>query len=573
MLAAPLALLTPLPLKIVVDNVLGSQPLPRILAPFVPSWIPAEPTAMLWFAVALLLMVAILSQVLKLGAWMLREYLGEKIVLELRSKLFEHVTQLSLAQHDRRGGGDLTYHIQYDAPALRWLVLDGLLPLFTALLTLFSMLYVIGKLDFHLGVVALVVVPVILVLTQIYSRRLRAEWRRLKTIETRVLTVVQEVLGAIRVVKAFGQESRETKRLVEISRQGILERLRVIVAESQFSLLVGITIASGTATVLFIGANAVRAGQLTTGDLLLVMAYIAQLYDPIQMIGKQIAEQQGSLASAERTLSILDENPGVVELANARPLSRAKGRVTFANVSFAYDSRERALCKISFDVPAGSTVGIIGKSGAGKTTLVNLLTRFYDPTAGVVLLDGQDLRTYRIADLRSQFSIVLQEPVLFPTTIAENIAYGMPQADQRAIIAAAEAANVHDFITALPQGYDTRVGDRGATLSGGERQRISLARAFIKDCPLLILDEPTSSVDVKTEAAIMDATDRLIANRTTFIIAHRFSTLRKCSLLLVLDKGCLTKVTDSPQLVLKDLTLDQEGEWVASQPVVRRQTG
>jgi ATP-binding cassette subfamily B protein len=347
----------------------------------------------------------------------------------------------------------------------------------------------------------------------------------------------------------------------------------VTVAESEFNLLIGVTIAGGTATVLLIGAEAVRAGQLTTGELVLVMAYIAQLYAPIQIIGKQIAAQQGSLASAERVFSILDEHVDVAEVPNARPLLRANGDIVFANVSFTYNSGGWALRNVSFDVPAGTTVGIIGKTGAGKTTLVSLLTRFYDPIEGAIFLDGNDLRTYRIADLRNQFSVVLQEPVLFPTTIAENIAYGTPDADHDAIIAAAKAANAHDFIMELSEGYDTLVGDRGVRLSGGERQRVSLARAFIKDSPLVILDEPTSSVDTETEKAIMEATLRLIADRTTFIIAHRHSTLHCCDVLLVLNHGRLVRVTDSPRAVLQDLALDEKGMWTAHQSTSRKATG
>jgi ATP-binding cassette, subfamily B, bacterial len=562
-LAAPLALLMPLPLKIVVDSVLGSHPLPQFLDGFVPSWLAGSSTGMLWFAVALVVVVALLGLLLKLGNWLLQEYLGEKIVLEFRSKLFEHVNQLSLAQHDKCGGGDLTYRIQYDAPAIRWLVINGALPFITAFLTLFAMIYVIVRLDFRLGVVALSILPAIFVVTQIYSHRLRASWRRVKAAETNALSIVQEVIGAIKVVKAFGQERREQKRLFGVARQGIMARIKVVLAESEFSLLIGITIAAGTATVLFIGAEAVLAGQLTTGDLVLVMAYIAQLYAPVQTMGKQAAEQQGSIASAERAFSILDEHPAIVEKLNATALACAEGNIEFCDVSFSYDTRGRVLHNISFDIPAGATVGIIGKTGSGKTTLVNLLTRFYDPTEGAIFLDGKDLRTYRIADLCNQFSIVLQEPVLFPTTIAENIAYGMPDADESAIIAAAKAANAHEFIAALREGYDTLVGDRGIRLSGGERQRVSLARAFIKDSPLLVLDEPTSSVDTETEMEIMEATLRLIANRTTFIIAHRLSTLRRCDMLLVLDEGCLARIADSPQLILENLAPDQNGEWVA----------
>ena len=298
-------------------------------------------------------MIALLGLMLPLGTWILQEYLGEKITLEFRSNLFEHVSQLSLAQHDRRGGSDLTYRIQYDAPAMRWLV-DSALPFLTALLTLLAMLYVIARLDLRLGVVALIIVPAIFILTQLYSRRLRTSWRRVKLAETSALSVVQEVMGAIRVVKAFGQERREQKRLFDVARQGILERIRVIVAESEFSLLIGITIAAGTATVLFIGAEAVQAGQLTTGDLVLVMAYIAQLYAPIQTMGKQITAQQGSLASAERVLSILDENPAIVEASDAKPLLRARGDISFDDVSFAYDLGRRVLRNITFNVPAGS---------------------------------------------------------------------------------------------------------------------------------------------------------------------------------------------------------------------------
>jgi ATP-binding cassette subfamily B protein len=553
-LAAPVALLMPLPLKIVVDSVLSSHPLPQFLDPFVPSWIAASPAATLWLAVSLVLAIELLGLMRQLGSWILQEYLGEKITLEFRSKLFEHVSQLSLAQHDRRGGGDLTYRIQYDAPAIKWLVMEGAVPFVTALVTLLAMLCVIARLNFWLGVVALIIVPVIFFLTQIYSHRLRANWRRVKTAETSALSLVQEVIGAIRVVKAFGQERREQKRLFDVARQGVLERIRVTVAECEFSLLVGITLAIGTAMVLLIGADAVQAGGLTAGELVLVMAYIAQLYAPIQIVGKQIAAQQGSLASAERTLSILDERPTIAEATNPKLLVSANGYVAFANVGFAYDLVGGwALRNVSFEVPAKSTVGIIGKTGAGKTTLINLLMRLYDPIEGAIFLDGDDLRIYRVADLRNQFSVVPQEPVLFPTSIAENIAYGAPDADHEAIIAAAKAANAHDFIVELPDGYDTLVGDRGVRLSGGERQRVSLARAFIKDSPLLILDEPTSSVDTETEKAIMEATVRLIADRTTFIITHRRSTWGHCDLLLVLNEGRLVEVTKNPQIALREL--------------------
>jgi ATP-binding cassette subfamily B protein len=273
------------------------------------------------------------------------------------------------------------------------------------------------------------------------------------------------------------------------------------------------------------------------------MAYISQLYQPLKTIGRKAVSLQSSLAGAERAFSLLDEAPDVAERPNARPLSRASGAIAFRDVSFSYGKDASVLHDISFEIGPSTRVGVIGATGAGKTTLASLLTRFYDPTAGEILLDGVDLRDYRLADLRNQFSIVLQEPVLFSTSIAENIAYARPGASREEIVEAAKAANAHEFITRLAEGYETQVGERGLRLSGGERQRIALARAFLKDAPLLILDEPTSSVDLRTEAVIMEAMDRLMRGRTTFMIAHRLSTLKNCDVLLVIENGRLVEVT------------------------------
>ena len=282
------------------------------------------------------------------------------------------------------------------------------------------------------------------------------------------------------------------------------------------------------------------------------MSYLAQLYAPLKTISKSAATLQSSLASAERAFALLDEAPDVVERPNAGRLLRASGAVAFHNVSFAYNGGAPVLHDVSFDIRPGTRVGIMGMTGAGKTTLVSLLTRFYDPTAGQILLDGVDLRDYKLADLRNQFAIVLQEPVLFSTSIAENIAYARPDASEEEIIEAAKAANAHEFIVSLPQGYETLVGERGMRLSGGERQRISLARAFLKDAPILILDEPTSSVDMKTEAAIMEAMERLMQGRTAFIIAHRLSTLTNCDVLLKIENGRLFDVTSDVSKAIRD---------------------
>jgi ATP-binding cassette subfamily B protein len=308
------------------------------------------------------------------------------------------------------------------------------------------------------------------------------------------------------------------------------------------TLLIGLITAVGTAAVLIVGVTQVNSGAITLGELLMVMAYLTLLYQPLEDMGKKVADLQSAFAGLERAYALLDEIPEVQQRRNARPLTRAKGEIAFRGISFAYRRESPVLDDVWLRVQPRSFVGIVGATGAGKTTLVSLLTRFYDPNAGQITLDGVDLRNYRIADLRNQFAIVLQEPVLFSTSVAENIAYGRPGADLDAIVAAARAANAHDFIAALPDGYDTQVGERGMLLSGGERQRVSLARAFLRDAPILIMDEPTSAVDVTTEEAIIDAAGRLAKGRTTLLITHRPSAQLRCERLLRVDGG---KVLDT----------------------------
>jgi ATP-binding cassette, subfamily B, bacterial len=291
----------------------------------------------------------------------------------------------------------------------------------------------------------------------------------------------------------------------------------------------------------------VRSGQITLGELLVVMGYLTQLYDPLTTLSRQAGKVQSSLAGAERAFRLLDEPFEVPEPPGARGLTRARGDIQFRGVTFYYEPGRPALARISFEVQAGSKVGIAGTTGSGKSTLASLLLRLYDPADGQILLDGVDLRDYSVADLRNQFAIVLQDPVVFGTTIAENIAYARPDASRDEIIAAAQAANAHEFIASLPDGYDSIVGERGMTLSGGERQRISLARAFLKDAPILVLDEPTSSVDVRTEAAIMEAMERLMSGRTTFMIAHRLETLATCDVRIEIENGQLARLHRRPE--------------------------
>jgi len=537
LLSVPLALLAPLPLKVAVDSVIGSAPLPASVSRWLPASVAGSWSATLTLAVALLLAVAVLTQLQSLAYWVVSTYVGDRLVVQFRARLFAYLQRLSLSYHDTSGTADSVFRVQYDALSIRFIAVDSAVPLATSFLMLVSMVWVTARIDLQLAVVALLVCPVLVLLARLYHRHLRERWRAVKAMESSALSVVQEVLSAVRVVSAFGQEEREKARFVERSTRRFWAELNVIVLEGGFGLLVGVATAAGTAAVLYLGVEHVRARTLTVGELLLVIGYLVQLYEPLRTIGKTSATLQGSFAGAERAFELLDERPAVAEAAHPIPLDRARGAVTFQDVSFAYLANQPVLRGVSWEVHPGSRVGIAGHTGAGKTTLVSLLMRFYDPTAGRILLDGRDLRDYRLADLRNQFAMVLQEPILFSTTIAENIAYGRPGASEAELVEAARAANAHEFISRLPAGYDTVVGERGMLLSGGERQRVSLARAFLKDAPLLILDEPTSSVDVRTEERIFEAMERLMRDRTTFMIAHRLGTLACCDVRLELEHG------------------------------------
>ena len=400
-----------------------------------------------------------------------------------------------------------------------------------------SAIFVTARLDSQLALIALAVVPALFVLSRVYTRRVRRRYHDLKELESSALGVLQDVLTAMRVVKAFGKEKDEHARYVDRSGKTVQARVRLSLTESAFGLAVNVAIATGTAAVLFVGVRHVQSGVLTLGELLMVMTYLSQLYGPLETISQKVGDVQSSLASAERAFELLDESPDVKEKPHARRIAHARGAIEFRDVSFAYKGDDAVLHDVSFEVAPGTRLGFVGRTGAGKTTLMSLITRFYDPIAGEILLDGVDLRDYKLADLRNQFGIVLQEPVLFSTSIAENIAYARPGARIRDVVAAAEAANAHEFVCALPDGYGTIVGERGMRLSGGERQRIALARAFLKDAPILILDEPTSSVDTHTETAIMDAIERLMERRTSLMIAHRLSSLRICDARLEIESG------------------------------------
>ena len=547
LLSTPLTLLMPVPLRLVVDSVLGNRPVPPAIAKILPQF---TSTAGKLLAVAAILNVAVVLLVYlqSLTSWLLQTYVGERVSLDFKARLFRHIQRLSLSFHDARGTADSIYRIQYDALSIRHIAVSGVIPFVSSGVLLTGMIWVMATIDWTLAVIALAVAPVLYALTGFSRRLVREEWSKVKEMESSAMSVVHEVLNAMRVVKAFGAEDFEQKRFLSHSDRTVRGQLRLALFEGGFDVFVGLTIAIGAAAVLVIGAMHVQRGGLTVGQLLMVMTYVAQLYAPLETIGKTVTQLQSSFASAHRAFSLLDEAPDVHDRPDAWPLPRAAGHLTFQNVSFSYDGARPVLQGISFDAPPCTRVGLIGGSGSGKTTLLKLLTRFYDPTEGRILLDGIDLRNYRLRDLRRQFAIVLQEPVLFSTSIAENIAYARPEARELEIVAAAEAAHAHEFITKFPDGYGTTVGERGAELSGGERQRVSIARAFLKQAPILILDEPTSSVDANTESLILAAMEDLMRERTTFIVTHGSSLLRHCGVILHLEHGRLAKAVHNDRV-------------------------
>lgn len=544
MLSIPLALLLPVPLKLAVDHLTGSKSASNVASRFLPKpWLEWELTP-LAFVGSLLLAVYMAQHALGFCDWLLRTYTGEKIILNFRSQMFAHTQRLSLSFHDSRGTSDPAYRIQYDAPAVRDLAMNGYLPLINAVLTLMGMIYVTARIDAQIAVVALAIAPVLFWISRKYSRRLCHEWSDVRERDSLAMGVLQEVLSSVRVVKAFGQEDREHGRFLHQSGDYMRGQLRLSVLQASYYVLVGMIVATASAAALFLGARHVRAGVLTVGSLLLLMSYVAKLYEPLSTMSSKLVESQSAVVSLRRAFSLLDETPEVVERQNAKVARHIEGGIEFRKVCFSYEPSRPVLKDVSLGIGPGTHVGITGASGAGKSTILTLLTRMYDPSEGAILLDGTDLRDFKIQSVREQYAIVLQEPVLFSTTIAENIAYANPGATMKDIVAAAKAARAHEFIMDLPEGYNTKVGQRGATLSGGERQRISLARAFLKNAPILIMDEPTSSLDSQTEAEVVAATEALMAGRTTFVVAHRTSTLDHCDVVFHLESGSLELVAD-----------------------------
>lgn len=546
-LAALTALLLPWPLEIVVDYVLGKHPLP----PWLGRWIGAAGThqmQLLMLAVIASLVIALLMNVLHVMNNYVNTKVDQFITLDFRSELFLHAQRMSLAFHDRRRSGRLIYLINGQGDSAAGLIMT--IPLMVeSALTLAGMFWISWKMDGALALASLAVVPFLYYSVGYYATHIQDRLQRVKSLESEALSVIHESLSMMRVIVAFGREEHEYRRFRDQTTSAVGARVRVTVQQTIFSLVVNMITAVGSAAVLWLGAYHVIQGKLKIGELYVVVAYIAAVYKPLELISNTVGALQDRFLSLKNTFKLLDTRPDIEDTPGARPIKRAAGSVTYEEVGFSYSGRTDTLKDVSFEAKSGQVIGIVGPTGAGKSTLVSLLPRFYEPKQGRILLDGIDTRQLTLKSLREQISIVLQEPLLFSGTIAENIRYGRLDATGEEIIEAARAANAHDFIMRLPDQYDTLLGERGAAVSGGERQRISVARAFLKNAPILILDEPTSSVDSKTEAVILEALDRLMVGRTTFMIAHRLSTLHHADRILVLDQGRLIEQGTQEELL------------------------
>jgi ATP-binding cassette subfamily B protein len=540
-----LELAKPWPLKIVVDNVLGGHPVAiRDLATLPPNELLLVACGLLIGVYSLLGALAVTSNYATINV-------GQRMVNDFRSELYAHLARLSLAFHSRRQVGDLLYRLTSDTFAIQTLTMNGFFPILTSLVLLVGMIVVMVRMDPLLTLVSLAIVPLLFLSIARLSVRITTLSTDARVKESAFWSVAQRTMGAIRVIQAFTTEDEEHRRFVERSTESLAANLRLYTFQSVYSAFVNVLIACGTAVVLWLGARHVLDGTLTVGQVLVFTSYLASLYAPINSLTQTWGLIQGAKVGAERVFEILETRPDLPGGPRALARGEVHGAVTFEDVRFGYDESREVLSGVTFHARAGELIAVVGATGAGKTTLVSLIPRFYDPTAGRVLLDGIDVREFQLRALRQQVAMVLQQPIVFPTTVGENIAYGRPDASAAQIAAAARLAQLDDFLARLPEGLKTPIGESGATLSGGEQLRITIARAILRDAPLLILDEPTAALDADTEARVLAGLEQLMEGRTSFVIAHRLSTVRRADVILVLDQGRILEQGSFNELVAR----------------------
>ncbi|CAA9578747.1 Efflux ABC transporter, permease/ATP-binding protein [uncultured Synechococcales cyanobacterium] len=549
-----LNVLKPWPLKLIIDYVLGKQSFSGG-----DVWLKTLPggessSQLLGWLVGATIILFLASE----GVRLIQEYVGagvgSQMGYNLGAVLFDRLQRLSLRFHNQQHAGDLVRRVMTDSNCIRDLVMGVFLPVLTSLVSLVAMFAVLWQLNHLLSLLSLLVAPLIVILIWVFNQPMTERTYQHQRFEGEIMALSEQTLTALPVIQAFGREAHEDERFRYLSRKALQAYMGAILAQMQFKFGVSGVSAVGTAVIMLIGGFQVLNGSLSIGSLLVFLSYLASLYKPMETLAYISSGFAAAAASARRVLEVLDTKDEVREVPGAKPLilqsDRARGHVCLEGVTFGYGpGYPPVLQDITLEARPGEIIALVGPTGAGKSTLVSLIPRFFDPWQGRVLFDGVDIRDVQLKSLRSQIALVLQEPFLLPLTIAENIAYGRPGASQEEIVAAARAANAEAFIQRLPQGYDTVIGEWGATLSGGEKQRLAIGRALLKVAPVLILDEPTSALDARTEAMLLDALERLMAGRTTFIIAHRLSTIQQADRIVVLDRGRVVEIGTHEELL------------------------
>ena len=534
-------LLEPWPLKIVLDNVLRSKPPTGWLSHFIESTAGTNKLAALEFAAVAVLIIAAINALCSYTQKFLTTKVGQWVLHDLRQTLYFHIQRLSLAYHDQKRTGDLISRVTSDIDAIQSFISSEMLDALINSLTLIGMVSVMFYINWRFTLIALSVAPPLAAIVYRYTRRIKKAAREVRKKEGEIVSVIQEVLSSIRVVKAFAREDYEQRRLEEQSLEAVEIALRARSLKAKLAPLVSILVAVGTSLVLWFGARMVMDGSLSVGSLIIFISYLGKMYKPMQDLSKMTDAYSKALVGYERIREVLDTYPEVTDVPGAITAKRLKGEIEFVHVDFSYQPDRPILKDVNFKIELGQVAALVGPTGAGKSTIISLIPRFYDPTSGIVKIDGYDVKRFTQKSLREQISFVLQETVLFHAPIWHNIAYGKPHASPEEIRHAAKLANADEFIEKMPDGYNTVVGERGVTLSGGQRQRIAIARAVIRDTPILILDEPSSGLDAASEKLVFDALDRLMKGRTTIVIAHRLSTIRSADIIFVVKDGTIVE--------------------------------
>ncbi len=532
-----LGALQPWPLKIIIDNVLGSQALPDPYAGWIAATIGDSRVALLILFAAGGVALQIINQLFAAIGTQVQTDAGLRMVYDLRYKLLAHLEALKLQYHISTSTGDSVYRVDVDTYSVENLAMGGVFPLATSVVTLVVMFAVLLRMDWTVALLSLSVVPFLFMALRYYANTLAVREERVKELESSLISRLYESFSAIRLIKSFAREAYEVARYAEAGDKTMRSRIAITWQQSVFGVVLGSITVIGTALVIVAGGVHVMRGQMSIGDLTVVIAYLGAVYGPLSAIAHTTGMLQGAVAGARRIRTILAMTPESVDAPGAIEAREIKGDVRFEQVGFSYPDGTAVLHDIDFEAKPGQMVALVGLTGAGKTTLVSLIPRFFDPVSGRVLIDGVDTRGYTLRSLRDRIAIVPQDAVLLSGTIADNLRYGRLDATDAEVEAAARAAHAHDFVSQLPKKYDTPVAEAGGGLSGGERQRLSVARAILKDAPILILDEPTSSLDAISEEIVFSALRRLRAGRTTIVIAHRLSTVRDADQILVLDGG------------------------------------